>query len=155
MTVDTCICHLPPNGAVPPNMIEAAHTERDHIQQWLDDATSASEVPNETSINGPEQGLATRLHLRCLHLLRCMYERERDSTSRSQAATLKRELGRLYLWGESFAAGCLDRALEQSDGLRDTILGLLCAMGELLIRGKTGITDQPKNPILFRYILYL
>ena len=135
-------------------MIKAEHTEGDHIQQWLDDATSASEVPDDILINGPEQGLATRLHLLCLHLLRCMYERERDSTSRSQAATLKRELGRLYLWGESFAAGRLDRALEQSDGLKDTILGLLCAIGELLLRGKTGISDQPKNPILFHYILY-
>ena len=135
-------------------MTKAAHRERDHVQQLLDDPTSASEVPDETLINAPEQGLATRLHLFCLHLLRCMYERERDSTSRSQAVTLKRELGRLYLWGESFADGRLDRALEQSDGLRDTILGLLCAIGELLIRGKTGITDQPKNPILVHYMLY-
>ena len=126
------------------------------MQQWLNDATYASNLPDETLIfDGPEQGLATRLHLLCLDLLRCMYKRERNSTPpRSQAATLKRELGRLYLWGESFEPGHLDRVLEQSDGLRDTILGLLCAIGELLIRGKTGIIDQLKNPVLFRFMFY-
>ena len=117
------------------------------IQQWLGAESSSSEVPDETIIDyKPEQGLAARLHLLCLQALQYLYKRERDYTRPgSQAENLKKEVGRLYLWGESFEAGDLDKALEQSDGLRDIILGLLSTLGGTLVRGKNRNTLKSIN----------
>ena len=44
--------------------------------------------------------------------------------------------GRLYLWGEPFGVGDLDKALSQSYELRENVLERLGHIGELVLRGK-------------------
>ena len=55
----------------------------------------------------------------------------------SWSHTLEEELEKLYLWGESFENGDLDRALEQSEDLRDIVLELLSAIGDTIIQSLT------------------
>ena len=84
------------------------------------------------------QGLANRLYLLSLEGLQHIC-RQKQSTSwpDSKLSTLKEELGKLYLWGEAFENGRLDKALERNEDLRDTVLELLCAIGNTIIRGKS------------------
>lgn len=55
----------------------------------------------------------------------------------TQAASGKEGLERLYIWGEGFSDGNLNRALEESDEIRDNVLELLLGIGETLVRGKS------------------
>ena len=55
---------------------------------------------------------------------------------KSQNYLLKEELDKLYMWGESFGPGELDKALNESEELRDNVLDLLVNLGELVICGK-------------------
>ena len=85
-------------------------------------------------------GLATRFHKACLRVFKLFLQHLPVlSTFRmdaDQTASAKEELGRLYLWGESFGDGCLDKALEQSDEIRDNVFELFRGIGGTLLRGK-------------------
>ena len=119
----------------------------DYIQEWLDAEsstpialdeefgfTAADVEPDHQEYN---QGLATRLYQLSRQGLQqlCRQEGYIPPLNSLQSA-LREELGRLYLWGEAFENGKLDKALEQSEDLRDTVLEFLCAIGDSIIRGK-------------------
>jgi hypothetical protein len=115
----------------------------DYLLQWLD---ADVEVDNTRSLTNHGasardenvQGFAARLYQLCLHALQKIYIREREKRKfGSQATGLRDCLGRLYLWGESFERGELDRALEESDEVRESVLERLGHIGKLLLRGKT------------------
>ncbi len=111
-----------------------------YTNQWIDDNFKSSTL-GEAAITGTEDyGFAARLHTACLRIFKLVSHYtcrvsifQKEAT---QAANVKEELGRLYLWGESFPDGDLDRALEQSDEIRNNVLDLLRGIGETLIRGK-------------------
>ncbi len=50
-------------------------------------------------------------------------------------SALKEEFGKLYLWGEAFRNGKLDRALQYSDDVLVNVLDSLGDIGELLLHG--------------------
>ena len=119
----------------------------DYIQEWLDAAsstpvtldekfefTAADVEPDQDEYS---QGLATRLYQLGRQGLQqlCRRKEKIPRLNLSQSA-LREELGRLYLWGEAFENGKLEKALEQSEDLRDTVLDFLCAIGDSIIRGK-------------------
>lgn len=119
----------------------------DYIEEWLDagsstpiafdeefEFTAADVEPDHDKYN---QGLATRLYRLGRHGLQqlCRQKKTTPGLDRSQSA-LREELGKLYLWGEAFENGNLDKALEQSEDLRDTVLEFLCAIGDSIIQGK-------------------
>ena len=55
-----------------------------------------------------------------------------SQTSSDQGRTpfvLKDQLAKFFLWGDGFSDGRLDKALDQSDELRNTVLELLCDLG--------------------------
>ena len=81
-------------------------------------------------------GIAARLYSLCLHVLRqvCRQD-ERGSSSGNSTSMLNEELGKLYLWGQAFGDGKLDRALEYSDEVRSSVLESLADIGRLLLRG--------------------
>lgn len=122
----------------------------DYLLQWLDaDADADADVDASRSISNDgqsaggedDQGFAARLYHLCLRALQGFYIQERGKlTSRSHSTGLRECLGRLYLWGESFGNGKLDRALEESDELRECVLERLSHIGRLLLRGKTYIS---------------
>lgn len=110
----------------------------DYLLHWLDADTSDSTANDEFSAGDEdEQGFAARLYQACLRALQDIYRQERfKGSSRSRSSVLRESLGRFYLWGEPFGVGELDRALEQSDELRDDVLERLGHIGKLLLRGK-------------------
>ena len=119
----------------------------DYIQEWLDAESSTPIALDEdfgfTAANiesdhdNHNQGLATRLYRLGRQGLQnlCRQKRNIPQLDSSQSA-LREELGKLYLWGEAFENGDLDKALEQSEDLRNTVLEFLCAIGDSIIRGE-------------------
>ena len=110
----------------------------DYLLRWLDTGASGPITNAETPAGGEDdQGFAARLYQLCLHQLQAFYRQEREKHSSKSGSNVLREcLGRLYLWGEPFGVGELDRALEQSNELRDNVLERLGHIGKLLLRGK-------------------
>lgn len=110
----------------------------DYLLKWLD-AGASGPTANDGIPAGDEdeQGFAARLHQLCLRALQDFNSQERDKHSSGSCSVVLREcLGRLYLWGEPFGVGELDRALEQSDELKDNVLERLSHIGKLVLRGK-------------------
>ena len=119
----------------------------DYIQEWLDaESSTPTSLDKEFGFTAADvepdrqeysQALATRLYQLGRQGLQqlCRQEGSIPRLNLSQSA-LKEELGRLYLWGEAFENGKLDKALEQSEDLRDTVLEFLSAIGDSIIRGK-------------------
>lgn len=119
-------------------LVSSANDQRDRTQEWLDGNRYSSSGLNETlnANDSEDQDFATRLYSLCLHLLLFLCQREQNVPSKkSKAANLKEELGKLYLWGEAFRSGKLDRALEYSNDVRGNVLDSLGGIGKILLRG--------------------
>ena len=119
--------------------VKGGDGHNDYILQWLDAHTSRAIVDDE-SLTGDEddQGCGHRLYQLCLRALQDLYRQERDQcSSSSRRFVLGEYLGRLHLWGEPFSAGELDKALRQSDELRDSVLERLFHIGKLLLHGNS------------------
>ena len=113
----------------------SGHSRKEHILQWLSANDSGPTENDGTPVGGKdEQGFAGRLYELCLRALQVFYRQESRSSSRS--SILKQYLERLYLWGEPFGVGELDRALGQSDELRDNVIECLSRIGLLLLRSE-------------------
>ncbi len=67
-----------------------------------------------------------------LHYIPRIPHLQKDVT---EIAQIKENFSRLFLLGEGFQDGDLDKALEQSDEIRDSVLKLLFGVGEILIHG--------------------
>ena len=110
-----------------------------YMLEWLD-AHSSGPLANEgaPASNGVDHEFAGRLYQLCLRALHdfCHQQREQRS-SKSRLNVLRECLGRFYLWGEPFGVGKLDKALKQSDELRDSVLERLGYIGKLLLRSKS------------------
>ena len=103
----------------------------DYTQEWLNAECLTADIKDEefkftladveSNHNEYDQGLATRLYLLSRESLRQICRQNRSIPRlKSSLSALKEELGRLYLWGEAFENGNLDKVLEQSEDLRDT-----------------------------------
>ena len=113
--------------------------QSNYIQQWLDENASGPAANDETLADKEDdQGFAGRLYRLCLRAMRSFYYIQQHEPSTELRSNLVREcLGRFYLWGEPFGIGGLDKALRQSDELRDCVLERLGHIGELLLRSKS------------------
>ena len=85
-----------------------------------------------------EEGFASQFYGTCLQGFKQLCRQELEGYAPgTQSYLLREELGKLYLWGESFSPGELDKALDEFEEIRDNVLDLLVNLGELVIRGKT------------------
>ena len=108
----------------------------DYMLQWLDTHASGPIANDAPPLDGEdEQGFVGRLYGLCLRKLQTFHRQQRD-ISKSRSNVLRECLGRLYLWGEPFGSGDLDKALGQSDELRENVLERLGRIGKLLLRSK-------------------
>ena len=99
--------------------VGSANGQRGRTQEWLERHSSSNFDETLTYNDNEDQDFAARLYSLCLHLILFLCQREEDTPSRRQKAPkLKEELGKLYLWGEAFQSGKLDRALGYSDDVR-------------------------------------
>ena len=120
------------------NIVQSSEDDgrNDYMQQWLDahaSAPIANDVPSRDTKD--KEGFVGRLYGLCLRELRDFHHQQRG-ISKSRSNVLRECLGRLYLWGEPFGSGDLDKALGQSDELRDNVLESLVHIGKLLLRSK-------------------
>ena len=84
-----------------------------------------------------EEGFASQFYSMCLRGFQQLCRQVQEGyASGARSYLLKEELGKLYLWGESFSPGELDKALDEYEEIRDNVLDLLVNLGELIIRGK-------------------
>lgn len=118
--------------------ISDADSEQNRTQEWLDAHSDPSPDLRGGLVNSEDdQGIAARLYSLCLGVLRQMCRQEQyKSSSGDSMSILKEEVAKLYLWGEAFRDGKLDRALEYSDEVRSNVLESLGDIGRLLLRGK-------------------
>lgn len=93
----------------------------------------------EASTADVEEGLPYRIYVGCVSLLRLICSQSVQSeplSSDLKAEALRRQLGRLYLWGESMGNGQLKKALETADELKHNVTMILAAVGSTLVRRK-------------------
>ena len=114
---------------------------KEFMQQWLDsnESTSVDFAGTGTGERGidREEGFVSRFYSTCLREFQRLCRQEQKGYAHgSRFYLLKEELDKLYMWGESFGPGELDKALDESEELRDNVLDLLVNLGELLICGK-------------------
>ena len=109
-----------------------------YMLHWLHDGPSQTEnIETAPSEDEDEAGLAARLYRACLHVMRYVHRRECSKSSPQLGTTsLENCLSKLFLWGDEFGVGDLDKALDQSDELRESVLEQLLCVGGLLLRGK-------------------
>lgn len=119
------------------------------VHQWLDlDCLAVPTPENGLVAHIADEGFTARLYGLCLSALRLLYRRKYDYHSPElQVHKLKEELEKLYLWGEHFEAGELDRALDQSEDLKENVLELLSGIGKLILRGKA-FEEKPYHAFL-------
>lgn len=121
-----------------PDIVESNEDDghNNYMLQWLDAHTSGPIANNAPPLDGEdEQGFVGRLYGLCLRELQDFHRQQRD-ISKSRSNALRECLGRFYLWGEPFGSGDLDKALGQSDELRDNVLERLGHIGKILLRSK-------------------
>ena len=123
-----------------------------YTQEWIDETVDVGveqeiiELDLERKFKH-EQGLTTRLYDACLQTFKelCLENAKpspasKDLDSEDKCSTgsdlssnelrmkrnLKNQMARLFLWGEGFSDGRLDKALDLSDELKCLVLQLLC-----------------------------
>lgn len=105
------------------------------VQKWAEQTTDSDTGQSE---NGEEseddENFASFLYESCLNLFK---ELSKESSrlsafSSTERRHLEESLGRLFLWGDGFGEGRLDRLLGQSIDLRDTILRFIAGIGRIL-----------------------
>ena len=115
------------------------HTE--FMQRWLD-TTESTSVDFARTCAGErgtdhDEGFASRFYSICLRGFQQLCRQEQEGYAHgSRSYSLKEELDKIYMWGESFGPGELDKALGESEEIRDNVLDLLVQLGELVICGK-------------------
>ena len=121
----------------------AGSCDASYTDQWINDSFTIPSPREALSTDIDEDGFATRFHKTCIRVLKLVTESIPGGAlfgkNDARAASMKEELGRLYLWGESFESQDLDEALDQSDEVRDNVLELFCDIGESLINGNIDI----------------
>ena len=119
------------------------------VRRWL--------ASNKTEIDGStlEDGLAMKLYRLCLEVLRDICQQKITLTwakpSQGLTHVLKDELGKLYLWGEGFATGELDKALNHAEDLRRVVFKTLKQIGQPLLQCKSRHYDR----FYVRYVVRL
>lgn len=113
--------------------------DNDYLLQWLD-ANASGPIANDGIAAGSEdsQGFAARLYQLCLHALQDFYISPGTGQTQLQVtfSCPERVSWKIIPVGRILGIGELDRALDQSDELRDDLLERLGHIGKLLLRGK-------------------
>ena len=111
------------------------------VRRWL--ASERLDSGGETSHG---DGLAMKLYRSCLDIMQEICQQRASSgverSLRGHAEALREELGKLYLWGEIFAPGQLDKTLNHAEDLRTVVIKALQQIGKLLLYGKPTMGDD-------------
>lgn len=108
---------------------KGSYAGRPGVHEWIDGNIIRSFVDEEDNA-----GFVECLYRSSLDVFQKLWA-ESSSLSHLKPGhriALKEALARFYLWNPSSENGCLDKALENANDLRKTVLGLLGKVGKLL-----------------------
>ena len=93
-------------------------------------------MPDITSDPSADDGVnaAATLYGECLEYFTTLSQSDLMSFGQNERKLFKRDLGRLFLWGEDFQDGKLEVILRHSTDLNSTVLRLLVALGRALVK---------------------
>jgi hypothetical protein len=103
-----------------------------YLDEWIDGAT----IHTRNSGSEVAGGLAWTLWDHIVKMCPTLIELTSNilpDTSRKDVAALKTALGNFYLWGDGLRDGRLERVLEDSDDLKETVISILTGIGWLII----------------------
>ena len=101
----------------------------DHSMSDFTSGPSADDKVNATA----------SLYRDCLAYFTTLSQSDLISSDQEERKTFKKELGRLFLWGEDFQDGKLQDILRYSTDLNNTVLRLLVAVSEALVKSNAWI----------------
>ena len=112
-------------------LFHAQRNQQENLtQDWVQRHRSNSQDDEDDESH---RGLASRLYLLCLGLLRQRVFLQQKSSKKGSNA-LREELGKFYLWGNELADGKLDQALGYSEDIESEVLDLLRNVGRSLLQ---------------------
>lgn len=119
----------------------ATQIERDELAGWIDGTATQVATNDQTNDTSREPaGFAWSLYHHTLQLFSLLLVPTLEYVARSDRLlekqsekSLKKSLGRLFLWGSSFEGGKLESVLDESESLRETVLESLVAIGTILL----------------------
>ena len=86
--------------------------------------------------------VATGLYGDCLAYFTTLSQTSSMGFDQMERESFKKDLGRLYLWGEDFQDGKLGKMLKHSPDLKTTVFRLLTALGSALIISDDSIQER-------------
>ena len=117
--------------------------DKAYVHEWIYNTSTAQEAQPELIVSeDADDCLAARLYASCVQVLRGICSQASDPGvpySAIKPWILRNELGRLYLFGDSFRNGRLNRILEDANELSENIVEILAGIGILLVRSECNI----------------
>ena len=117
-----------------------AASDTEYVHGWIESTSKVGQVESELLVSeDADDCLAARLYSSCVQVLRhiCFQVSDHRTTpSGVIPRVLREELGRLYLCGDIFRSGKLNKILDNADELRENVLEILAAVGLLLTRSE-------------------
>ena len=108
------------------------------VVEWIDGATIHRS--GDAQEDDAEFGFAWTLYdldLKILTEFVPILSTESLKFSRKDVTTLKQCLGDLFLWGDGFRDGRLEKVVVESDDLAETLVSSLVGIGRLLMTGES------------------
>lgn len=110
-----------------------------YLKEWIDGATIqkiSGNCDGEEAAETVDTGFAWALYDHILKLLSILVTLDSPKLSKKDARSLKDLVGKLFLWGDGFREGNLENILDCADDLRETVVGLLAGIGNILTTSK-------------------
>jgi hypothetical protein len=110
------------------------------VVEWIDGATIHRS--GDVQEDGAASGFAWTLYeldLKLLTKLLPILSNDFHRISRTDVRNLKKSLGDLFLWGDGFRDGGLEKVVEESDDLEGTLVSSLVRIGRLLISSESNL----------------
>ena len=98
-------------------------------------------MPASTPVSSADGKIeaAASLYKDCLAYFTTLSQSDSMTSDQKERELFRRELGRLYLWGEDVQDGKLQSVLNHSADMKATILRLLLALGGALVKSNARI----------------
>lgn len=114
------------------------HAVFDTLTEWIDGAIVQTTAHNRNGkADETSTGFAWSLYHHNLKLFSLLLPLTMawsvPKYDKQQEKSLKRSLGRLFIWGDGFQCGKLETVLDESEGLRETVIESLAAIGNILV----------------------
>lgn len=123
-----------------------------YVHEWIYNTSTEQEAERKLVVSkDADDCLAARLYASCVQVLQGICYQVSDPGVSYPAVNqhmFKNELGRLYLFGDSFKNGKLNRILENADELEESIVEILAGIGILLARSECNVL----RPVLYFYL---